>query len=228
MEIGQHLLYFFYTSVKWSSNKELSSLTGDWHNMQKHYTSSILMKLCYLHRAIRGNNLVFIVQDTRDEGSGAVQPRACFFSGAARKRQNTSSPEVAADMTTAAIRLMWLWFCAGNLTTWKKFTSNNISCLRSPFGPTVSNGITEGIDLFHRVYDEGTTNSNSYFRHCFRTFCVCWQLSQCSGSVPLCLVSPEGDTSRYWPSFSNEIGVVYIHSPMHVRKQASPLLSLAD
>jgi len=46
---------------------------------------------------MEGNNLVFIVQDTKDEGSGAVQPRACSFSsGAARNRQNMSSPEVPA------------------------------------------------------------------------------------------------------------------------------------
>lgn len=187
------------------------------------------MKVWYLHRAIRGNNLVFMVQDRRDKGSGAVQPRACFFfSGAGRNRQDMSSPEVVAVMTTAGIRLLWLWFCAGNLTTWKKFTSKNISCLHSPFGPTASNGITAGIDLFHRVYTEGTTNSNIYFRHYFKTFCDCWQLSQCSGSVPLCLVSPEGDASRYWPSFSNEIAVVYTPPPMHVKNQASPLLFLAD
>lgn len=105
---------------------------------------------------------------------GLFSPERLSSSGAARSRQNTSPPGAAAVMTTAAIRLLWLWFCAGNLTTWKKFASNNTSCLHSPFGLIASNGITAGIDLFHRVYAEGTTNSNIYFRDSFKTTCSCW------------------------------------------------------
>lgn len=97
-----------------------------------------------------------------------------------------SSPAVAAVRTTSAFRPLQLWFCAGNLATWKKVTSNDISCFHSPFSPALSNGITGGIDLFHRVYVEGKTNSNIYFRDSFKTSCDCWQLSQCTRSVSLC------------------------------------------
>lgn len=138
------------------------------------------MKLWYLHRAVRGNNLGFIVQETK--ASGAFKPRACFFSSrAARNRQNINFPEVAAVMTTADIRLVRLWVCAGNLTAWKKFASNSISCLHRPFGLSASIGITAGVNSFHWVYAEGTTKSTIYFRHSFKTFWICWELSQCSG-----------------------------------------------
>lgn len=80
--------------------------------------------------------MVFIVQDTRGEGSRAVQSRACFLSSeAARKRQNMSSPEEALVTTTEAIILLSLWLCAGNFTPWKKVTSNNINCLYNPLVP---------------------------------------------------------------------------------------------
>lgn len=104
--------------------------------MQKHFTSSILMKLWYLHSAFRANNLVFIARDTRGEDSRAVQPRACFLSsGAARKRQTMSSPEEALVTTPAAISQLTLWFCAGNATAWKKFPSNDINCLYKSLVP---------------------------------------------------------------------------------------------
>lgn len=97
-----------------------------------------------------------------------------------------SLPAVAAVRTTSAFRHLQLWFCARNLTIWKKVTSNNVICFHSPFSPALSNGITGGIDLFHRVYTEGKTNSNIYFRDLFKTVCDCWQLSQCTRSVSLC------------------------------------------
>lgn len=117
--------------------------------------------------------LVFIVQDTRGEDSRAVQPRASFLSlGAARKGQNMSSPEEALATAPAAIRFLSLWFCAGNFTPWKKFPSNNINCLYSPLVPLFK-WIKAGINLFYRVYADGTINSNIYFRHSSQTFYAC-------------------------------------------------------
>lgn len=122
------------------------------------------MKLWYPHRAIRAYSFVFIVQDTRGEDSRAVQLRACFLSsGAIRKKQSMTSPEKALVTTPAAIRLLSLRFCAGNFTPWKKFPSNNITCLYSPLIP-IFNGIMAGTNLFYRVYAEGSISSNIFFQ----------------------------------------------------------------
>lgn len=182
------------------------------------------MRLQYLHRDIWGISLAFIVQNTRKKNSGLFSP------------EPVSSPQEHLGAGRRWAHQQWLLLGPHQLLDPCSYGFVlGISRLgRRSHLMTSAASIVPSVLLFLMGLQEGLIYSIEFTLKVKLTQIFISEVhskppvtaDSCPSAPGRCLCAQEY-TSRYWP-FSNEIAVAYMHPLMHVKKQALPLLSLAD